>query len=148
MQDSTIQLLITIIIIYFLITLYYDNKLTQLLTPIETTIHQIHQSAHKLLHIPLSEHYTNCPPSDCDRYNVRKDQLIVRNPFKWPWSGSDEPQYAVPYDEVNKTADQRYKSTQCWRSRPVINCENARCKHPFNKNRDNPLDNKTFALDN
>jgi hypothetical protein len=50
------------------------------------------------------EKYSVCPPSDCTKYRVRKDQLYVINPFKWPWSASDQPQYAVSYDEVNQVA--------------------------------------------
>jgi hypothetical protein len=134
--------LLTIVVVVLMMLLYFNNKLDCVLEPIEYTISRIHGL------ISPKENYKPCPPSDCDRYRVRKDQLAVRNPFLWPWSGSDEPQYAVPYDEVNRIADQEYKINKCWRSRPVINCGDCRCKHPFKKNRDNPLDNKMFALDN
>lgn len=73
------------------------------------------------------EKYSVCPPSDCTKYRVRKDQLLVKNPFKWPWSGSDFPQFAVSYDEVNKTAEPIFVKRNIWREKPTINCENCRC---------------------
>lgn len=61
-------------------------------------------------HLLRSEGYSVCPPSDCANYKIRKDQLLVINPFKWPWSGSDAPQFAASYDEVNQTMDQKYQT--------------------------------------
>lgn len=131
-DKERINLIITVVVIIILIQLYYNGSLDCILGPIEKMYSWVHYTTLRLLSQPIinlnnSEHYSPCPPSDCTRYRVRKDQLYVKNPFKWPWSGTDFPQYAVPYDEINKIASQKYAPRACWQNQNTINCENCRC---------------------
>lgn len=144
---ENIHAIIIVVLLYLLFTLYQDGNLTCVTMPIEKILSRFHYNTTKIMNsakndlddLYFTENYAPCPPSDCDKYRVRKDQMIVRNPFLWPYSGSDDPQYAVPYDEVNKTGLLDMVPRQCWRSRPTVNCGDCRCKHPFVKNRSNDL---------
>lgn len=112
----------TLIIVLVLMYLYYNRHLDCMLNPIEKLLSWSHYTLQRVL--SPSEHYSPCSPNDCNKYRVRKDQMYVRNPFKWPWSGSDLPQYSVQFDEVNKTAKQIYKSRESWNSHPTLTCGN------------------------
>lgn len=41
---------------------------------------------------PRSRAYYSCPESDCRGKKVTPDQMLVINPFLWPYSGTTTPQ--------------------------------------------------------
>jgi hypothetical protein len=107
------NLIIAVLIIFILVQLYYDGKLEQILIPIEKFISWLHYNINLFASSfcncakSLQEAYLPCPPDDCDLYKIRKDQLLIKNPFKWPFSGSDHPQEYADLEELNKIAAPR-----------------------------------------
>lgn len=39
--------------------------------------------------------YHSCPAYDCDKKKVTQDDLLVKNPFVWPYSGSETPEVVM-----------------------------------------------------
>ena len=108
-------------LICIFIILYYMGVWDSALFQVEKLYSWLH-FATTTTFSPISENYSVCSPTDCTRYRVRKDQLLVKNPFKWPWVGTDFPQYAVQYNEVNKTASQIYKPRTMYKSERILKC--------------------------
>lgn len=149
LDKDRINFIVTIVLIIILIQLYYDGKLACILDPIEKMYSWVHYTTSRILSEPIvklnifnnAENYSPCSPYDCTRYRIRKDQMLVRNPFKWPWSGSEFPQYAVQYDEVNKTASQRFAPRKCWGSKMTPTCGNMMDNHRIGCGCRKPLTN-------
>ena len=50
--------------------------------------------------------YHSCPPSTCSTRYVTADQMLIRNPYLWPYSGSENPAEVIttrPPGEVLKS---------------------------------------------
>jgi len=97
---------IIVIVIVLLLVLMMNGYLKGVSGCLKKITNNMMSSLNKLSNsFKYAERYSACPPSDCNNYKIRKDQMWVKNPFKFPWSGSDTPQYATTYEEINQTAE-------------------------------------------
>ena len=59
--------------------------------------------------------YYSCPPTKCQEKRVKPDDLLVINPFIWPYSGSMNPSELIntnpPQEVLQQETDHREQSS-------------------------------------